>query len=87
MPMNLLMKIDGQVCVDFIGRFENLSNDWRTVQEKIGVEKQDLIKCNDRARKKGRKNSLYKDQYSQELIDLVGELYQEDIKLFRYTFS
>ena len=87
MPMNLLMKIDGQMCVDFIGRFENLSNDWRVVQEKMGVEKQDLIKINDRASKKGRKNSLYKDQYSQQLIDLVGELYQEDIKLFGYTFS
>jgi len=85
--MNLLMKIDGQMYVNFIGRFENLSNDWQVVQEKIGVEKQDLIKTNDRASKNGRKNSLYKDQYSQELIDLVGELYQEDIKLFAYTFS
>ena len=86
MPMNLLMKIDGQICMDFIGRFENLLNDWEIIQTKIGVKKQVLPKTNDRASKKNRKNSFYKERYSQNLIDLVGELYEEDVKLFGYSF-
>jgi hypothetical protein len=86
MPMNLLMKIDGQICMDFIGRFENLVNDWEIIQTKIGVEKLVLPKTNDRASKKNRKNSFYKEKYSQNLIDLVGELYEEDVKLFKYSF-
>lgn len=86
MPMNLLMKVDGQIYMDFIGRFENLLNDWEIIQTKIGVKKQVLPKTNDRARKNNRKKSFYKEQYSQNLIDLVGELYEEDIKLFKYSF-
>jgi hypothetical protein len=33
-----------------------------------------------------RKSSNYKDYYTQDLIDKVGEIYKEDIKLFNLTY-
>ena len=89
MPMNLLIKINGEVCVDFIGRFENLESDWDTIQKKLNVEVKKLNKSNARVQKINfkRRTSFYKDLYNQNLIDLVGEIYEEDINLFNYKFD
>lgn len=89
MPMNLLIKINGELCIDFIGRYENLQEDWVKLQRKININPQNLILSNARKQKVnlGRKTSYYKDLYNQHLIDLVGELYEEDIKLFNYSFN
>lgn len=89
MPMNLLIKINGEVCVDFIGRFENLESDWDTIQKKLNVEVKKLNKSNARVQKINfkRRTSFYKDLYNQNLIDLVGEIYEEDINLFKYKFD
>lgn len=89
MPMNLLIKINGELCIDFIGRYENLQEDWVNLQRKININPQNLILSNARKQKVnfGRKTSYYKDLYNQYLIDLVGELYEEDIKLFNYSFD
>lgn len=89
MPMNLLIKIDNQICIDFIGRFENLQEDWEIVQKKLNIIPEKLKISNSRKQKVnlGRRTSDYKDLYNQNLIDLVGEIYEEDIKLFNYSFS
>ena len=87
--MNLLIKVNGELCVDFIGKYENLKEDWGKIQREINIKPQELILSNARKQKInfGRKTSYYKDLFNQYLIDLVGEIYEEDVKLFNYSFS
>ena len=71
----------GVVMVDFLGRFENLDSDIAVVNERLGREIV-LPRINVTCRSPG-----YVSEYkSQELIDLVGEIYQEDIHMFKYEF-
>lgn len=89
LPMNLLLKINGKIYMDFIGKFENLPKDWELVQKKLNLEYEHLNVINSRKQKinQNRRTSFYKDLYDQNLIDLVGEIYEEDIKLFNYKFD
>ena len=72
---------DGRIEMDFIGRFENLENDFAYVAEKIGLENcelpQMLVSNNER----------YTKSYDSRLIDFVGEKYREEIELFGYKFG
>lgn len=81
MPMHLMLKIDRKICIDFIGRFENLEEDWILLQNNLSLEPQPLPYFN-RGREKLQID--YSKFYNQYLIDLVGEIYEEDIKLFNY---
>ncbi|MEN7550985.1 sulfotransferase family 2 domain-containing protein [Rapidithrix thailandica] len=68
---------DGTCLVDFIGKFENLSQDFTTICQAIKV-KSELPHLNKS------KSSKYLNFYTPETIDLVYEAYQPDIKLFGY---
>ena len=71
---------DGQIAIDFIGRFENLEADFQTLCQKIGIKAQ-LSHFN---------HSLpilkYRDFYQDELKSLVEHYYADDIENFAYTF-
>ena len=45
-----------------------------------------LIPDLEKVNQSNRKSSNYKDYYTQDLIDKVGEIYKEDIKLFNLTY-
>jgi hypothetical protein len=66
--------------VDFIGRFENLEDDWIKVADRLGVQR-NLPKIN----KKEKSNYQY--FYDSESIDTVADMYEFDIKLFSYKFD
>ena len=70
---------DGNLVVDFLGRFETLDQDFDVVRQRIRapVEVPHLLRS-----QRGR----YRDYYSPELADIIGERYAEDIARFRYTF-
>lgn len=85
MPMNLMVKVDGKICMDFIGRFENLQEDWIILQKNLKLKPKPLQHYD--PFKKGNKEKLqidYSKFYNKNLIDLVGEIYEEDIRLFNY---
>ena len=65
--------------VKWIGKFENMKKDWKSLCGLLDIEVADLPKKNPSKRKKT-------EQYftSQELIDLVGKHYAKDIKLYGY---
>lgn len=67
------------IMVDFIGRLENIDNDYRIVCEKIGI-KSKLKKKNKSVHKD------YKEYYNSETKKLVEKLYKKDIELFNYSF-
>jgi hypothetical protein len=66
--------------VDFVGRFENIQEDFGTVLKEIGITTDLQFK------NKGNRTE-YQDYYdNKEMIDSVAKIYRNDIRLFGYTF-
>lgn len=66
--------------IEFIGRFENLDNDFRRVATKLGLETTVLPKTNWTER------SHYRDYFDDQTRVLAETLYHEDLKRFEYRF-
>ncbi len=64
---------------DFIGRFENLKEDFEKVKEIIGVDGE-LIKMNTT------KHMHYSKHYNAESTDNIAKFYQEDFERFGYGY-
>lgn len=73
-----LCKEDGEVKVDFLGRFENLSSDWEIIRQKSNNQLPTLPHYN------ATKKDNWRDYYTIELAELVYKRYQNDIELFGY---
>lgn len=70
----------GRIIVDFLGRYENLSNDFNEIKRILKVSAS-LGHIN-----KASVSSDYKEFYSNVSKDIVGRIYARDIKLFDYDF-
>jgi len=70
----------GKIAVDFIGRFENIDEDFKIITDKLGINRI-LKKTNTSQRKKN-----YRDYYDEETKEIVNEVYKKDIQLFNYGF-
>jgi hypothetical protein len=71
---------DGKRLVSFIGRYENLEQDFRAICERIGVKVQ-LPRLN------VSKSKPYQSYYTPETIGLVRRTFAPDIELFGYEFE
>ena len=71
----------GEIIVDFVGKLESVNRDFRFVTKKINLRNRIVDVYN-----KGR-HKHYTKCYNDELITLVGEIYEQDIKLFNYNFN
>jgi hypothetical protein len=67
---------------DFIGKIENINEDFNFAQERLGLEKTKL--CERHVTSKYNYKLYYQDP---KIIDLVGEYYKEDIETFGYEFE
>jgi len=79
--LNMLSDRKGRFLMDFVGKLENLDQDWQTVCEKIGIP------CQALPRKNVTKRKPYQSYYDAESIELVAKHWTREIELFGYSFD
>lgn len=76
-----LKDFKGNIPLDYIGRFENLSGDFETVCSNMGIETLELPHIY-----KSSKDD-YREYFDTDMVDLVARVYAEEIQLFGYKFE
>lgn len=79
--------IDGTFCVDFVIRYEALSQGLKRVCEKVGTDFQPERLPQLGAHKRGPVPNSYPDYYTAALRDAVAEAYAPEIERFGYRFD
>ena len=74
-----LIDDNGELLVEFIGRFENLQEDFGRICQRLSVAAE-----LGHAKPSGR--GSYRDYYADTSRHLVGEVFAEDVELFGYEF-
>ncbi len=72
--------------VDFIGRYENLENDFKVVAKELSLGS-DVSLSHVNSSSSRRKGRHYTEFYTKEARDIVAEIYADDIKMFGYKFG
>jgi hypothetical protein len=79
-----IYSIDGNVAVDFVGRFETLEADLRHALSQVGLTLDEQLP---RAKTTSRKSDApYRSYYDSDTRDIVGNWYAREIKLLDYAF-
>jgi hypothetical protein len=78
---NLLLGPDGELAVDFIGRYERLADDFETAIGRIGIELEPLPHLN-RSRSRD-----YREYFSSTSVELVDRYWRTEIDLLNYSFE
>ena len=74
------LKHNNKVEANFIGRFENIQNDFDIITDMIGIDRITLPKKNSTEHKP------FEDYYTEELINIVANLFKDDITYFNYNY-
>ena len=83
LQLDYLIDLHGNLLMDFIGHYENLADDFRQICETIGIAERKLPH---KRQAKDRKQD-YRNYYSDELAELVGQHFKRDIEALGYRFD
>lgn len=81
--LSYLMDEKGELLVDYVGRFENLQNDFSEICSKIGV-RSELQEVNIT---RSRQKRDYRAYFTDRSRELIGETYARDVDFFGYSFE
>jgi hypothetical protein len=76
---NFILDSNGEFVVDFVGRYENLENDFNTIAQKIGLKMDQLPHLN-QTQYLNQKNNLSKDA-----LEVLEMIYIQDFKCLNYS--
>jgi hypothetical protein len=74
---------DGTIIVDYVGKFESLTEDYHQILHRVGLPQKLLPGMNIDRAKVGKS---YRSFYNEQTQNVIREKYQDDISLFGYTF-
>jgi len=69
---------------DYICRFENINKDIKFVCDKLGI---DFKRFEHKNKSLEKEKAHYSDFYSEKSIELIHDIYEEDINKLNYTFN
>lgn len=75
-----IFDVDGDLLVDFVGRFENINSDFEVIKDKLGLDVC-LPHLN------STKRDTYKTYFTQDSKERVAQLWKKDIDNFGYKFD
>ncbi|WP_045224608.1 sulfotransferase family 2 domain-containing protein [Methyloterricola oryzae] len=78
-----LVDLHGHLIVDFVGRYENLHDDFAEACQRIGIKQPKLPHSR---QAKDRKRD-YRDYYSDRAAQRVADFYRADVERFGYRFD
>jgi hypothetical protein len=73
---------EGQVAIDFVGRYEHLADDFRLVEQQIGLPTTELPRLQE-----ARERLKYAGFYTPETRRIVAERFRVDLEMFGYEFE
>lgn len=76
-----LIDLHGNVIVDFIGKYEQLEDDFEEACRRIGIRPPQLPH-----KRKATDRTHYRKYYTDETAGLVAEHFKPDVEMFGYTF-
>ena len=79
--LGFLTDKDENLLVDYVGRFEDFEQSVHLVADSIGIQVSSIPH-----QKKGQRGR-YQNYYDPESIEMVGKMYQRDIKAFGYEYG
>jgi hypothetical protein len=71
---------NGMIMVDFVGKFENLADDWAFICKQLGLEQSDLPHANKT------KRSAYREYYDCQSKEIIERRFAWAIQKFGYEF-
>jgi hypothetical protein len=74
-----------RLMVDFVGRYERINQDFQTICDEVGINidpRSHVLQWVNNSQ-----HLKYTEYYDQKLIDMVGELYQRDVRNFEYCYE
>jgi chondroitin 4-sulfotransferase 11 len=72
---------EGDIIVDFVGRFENLQADFDVIANRLNL--QCRLLCHEN---RSRNSTSYRSYYNEETRSIVGDWFRADIEFFGYKF-
>ena len=87
-----IVDVNGEIMVDYVGRFENIQEDFNKICEKAGVTLE-LPYLNRVGHYSGEEEKSkptkthYSTYYTQELVDIIAERCKPDIEYFKYDYK